>query len=402
VVGLMIDIDDAKRQALALRAAQEAAEAATEAKSRFLASMSHEIRTPMNGVVGVLHLMKGEPISPGGRRLLDEALACADMLSQLINDVLDFSKIEAGKLEIRPEPSSARGALDGVLSLLDSQAGAKGVAFRRDIDPDLDWVMVDPVRLRQCLFNLVGNAVKFTERGEVALRLGWAGPGRLRFEAADTGAGVPEAARERLFQRFEQAGGSAGQVAGGTGLGLAISRNLVEMMGGEIGFRPNAPHGSVFWFEIDAPPADAPPTRISLSADASLEGLRVLLVDDNATNRLIGGKVLEALGAGTALASGGLEAVEAVRLQAFDLVLMDINMPGIDGLEALRRIRALPDGKGGVPVLALTANVMAHQRDAYLAAGMDGVLGKPFSPAELLTEVLRLAEPQPETLRNVS
>ena len=402
VVCLMIDIDDAKRQALALQAAQEAAEAATEAKSRFLASMSHEIRTPMNGVVGVLHLMKDEPISIDGRRLLDEALACADMLSQLINDVLDFSKIEAGKLEIRAEPSSARGALDGVVSLLGAQAGNKGIGFRFDIDPELDWVMVDPVRLRQCLFNLVGNAVKFTEVGEVDLSLGWAGPGRLRFEVADTGAGVPEAARERLFQRFEQAEGPARRAVGGTGLGLAITRNLVEMMGGEIGFRPNAPGGSVFWFEIDAAPVEAPAHRTDLAAaaaDASLDGLRVLLVDDNATNRLIGSKVLEALGADATLASGGLEAVTAIRRQAFDLVLMDINMPEVDGLEALRLIRRLPKGKGDVAVVALTANVMAHQRDAYLAAGMDGVLGKPFSPGELLQEVLRLTQAEPDAAR---
>jgi signal transduction histidine kinase len=402
VVCLMIDIDDAKRQELALQAAQEAAEAATEAKSRFLASMSHEIRTPMNGVVGVLHLMKDEPISAAGRRLLDEALTCSDMLSQLINDVLDFSKIEAGKLEIRAEPSSARGALDGVLSLLGSQAENKGIRFHCDVDPDLDWVMVDPVRLRQCLFNLVGNAVKFTEIGEVALRLGWAGPERLRFEVADTGAGVPEAARARLFQRFEQAEGPARRSIGGTGLGLAITRNLVEMMGGEIGFRPNMPCGSVFWFEIDTPPVAAPAARINLASGSSLDGVRVLLVDDNAMNRLIGGKVLETLGAEPTLAAGGLEAVEAVRHEAFDLILMDINMPEVDGLEALRRIRRLPEGKGDIPVLALTANVMAHQRDTYLAAGMDGIVGKPFSPGELLEEVLRVAQAQPNTLCKAS
>jgi CheY-like chemotaxis protein len=244
--------------------------------------------------------------------------------------------------------------------------------------------------------------VKFTDAGEVSLRLSRAGPNRLRFEVADTGAGVPDAARARLFQRFEQVDGPARRAIGGTGLGLAITRNLVEMMGGEIGFRPNAPHGSVFWFEIDAPPAAAQAVRTNQAADASLHGLRVLLVDDNATNRLIGGKVLEALGADSTLAAGGLEAVEAVRGAPFDLVLMDINMPEVDGLEALRRIRRLPQGKGDIPVLALTANVMTHQRDAYLAAGMDGVVGKPFSPGELLQEVLRVAQAQPDMLRKVS
>ena len=402
VVCLMIDIDDAKRQELALQAAQEAAEAATEAKSRFLASMSHEIRTPMNGVVGVLHLLKEEPVSDDGRRLLDEALVCSDMLSQLINDVLDFSKIEAGKLEINPAPSSTQAALDGVLALLRSQANAKRIALRSEVDPDLDWVMIDPVRLRQCLFNLVGNAVKFTDSGEVAVRMRRVGVARLHVEVADTGAGVPPEARDRLFQRFEQMEAPSGRTLGGTGLGLAISRNLVELMGGEIGFRAAEPRGSVFWFEIEAPEVEAPAADGEAGDDALLDGLRILLVDDNRTNRLIGGKVLEALGADPVLAEGGLEAIEAVEREAFDLVLMDINMPGVDGIEAVRRIRRLPMGKGQLPILALTANVMAHQRDSYMAAGMDGVVGKPFSPSELLQEILLAMRAQTERFRRVS
>jgi signal transduction histidine kinase len=401
-VGLMLDIDDAKRQELALQAAQAAAEAATEAKSRFLASMSHEIRTPMNGVVGVLHLLKNEPVSDDGRRLLDEALVCSDMLSQLINDVLDFSKIEAGKLEIAPEPSSTRAALEGVIALLRSQAEAKGIELRGEVEPGLDWAMVDPVRLRQCLFNLVGNAVKFTDSGEVVTRLSRAGPGRLRLEVADTGPGVPLEARSRLFQRFEQVDGPNGRAFGGTGLGLAITRNLVELMDGKIGVHGNDPQGSVFWLEIAAPPAAAPAAEAELGAEASLEGLRVLLVDDNRTNRLIGAKVLEALGAAPVLAEDGAQAIEAVRREPLDLVLMDINMPVMDGLEAVRHIRSLPGGVGDLPVLALTANVMAHQRESYLAAGMDGVVGKPFSPAELLREVLEAARVQQVRLSKAS
>ena len=399
-VGLMLDIDDAKRQELALQAAQAAAEAATEAKSRFLASMSHEIRTPMNGVVGVLHLLKDEPISSGGRRLLDEALACSDMLAQLINDVLDFSKIEAGKLEIAPQPSSTRAALDGVLALLRPQAEAKGIGLRSEVDAGLDWAVVDPVRLRQCLFNLVGNAVKFTQNGEVVARLSRLGAARLRVEVSDTGLGVPIEARSRLFQRFEQVEGPG--AFGGTGLGLAITRNLVELMDGEIGVQDNVPQGSVFWFEIAAPPAVAPATQVEIGAAASLEGLRVLLVDDNRTNRLIGAKVLEALGAEPVLAEDGAQAIEAVRREPPDLVLMDINMPVMDGLEAVRRIRNLPGGVGDLPVLALTANVMAHQRESYLEAGMDGVIGKPFSPGELLREVLEATRVQQVRLNKAS
>jgi CheY-like chemotaxis protein len=248
----------------------------------------------------------------------------------------------------------------------------------------------------------VGNAVKFTDHGEVVARLSRAGPARLRIEIADTGPGVPLESRSRLFQRFEQVDGPNGRAFGGTGLGLAITRNLVELMDGKIGVHGNDPQGSVFWFEIAAPPAAAPAPEAELGAEASLEGLRVLLVDDNRTNRLIGGKVLEALGAEPVLAEDGAQAIEAVRREPLDLVLMDINMPVMDGLEAVRHIRSLPGGVGELPVLALTANVMAHQRDSYLAAGMDGVVGKPFSPAELLREVLEATRVQKVRLSKAS
>jgi signal transduction histidine kinase len=388
--GLVLDIDQAKRQELALHAAQEAAEAATEAKSKFLAAMSHEIRTPMNGVVGVLHLLKAEQISADGRALLDEALACSGMLSQLIDDVLDFSKIEAGKLEIVPEPTLVGKTLEGVLALLRPQVEGKGLTLGAEVDAGLGAVMVDPVRLRQCLFNLVGNAVKFTERGRVSVRMTRPDLGRLRVEVADTGVGVPAEAQTRLFGRFEQADGAANRAFGGTGLGLAITRSLVEMMGGEIGFSSIEGEGSIFWFEIDAA-AVAAASAVQAEASASLHGLRVLVVDDNATNRLIGVKTLEALGAEAHSVNGGAEAVTAVRDGGFDLVLMDVNMPGMDGLEATALIRALPGPQAATPIVALTANVMAHQRASYLAAGMDGTVPKPFSPAVLLQEILRLS-----------
>ncbi|HEY3697465.1 ATP-binding protein [Phenylobacterium sp.] len=390
--GLVLDIDQAKRQELALHAAQEAAEAATRAKSKFLASMSHEIRTPMNGVVGVLHLLKREPVSAGGRKLLDEALACSGMLAQLIDDVLDFSKIEAGKLEIYPEATRVAGALEGVVALLQPLAEAKDLYLRAEVEPGLDTALVDPVRLRQCLFNLIGNAVKFTVRGGVAVRMGRPAAGRLRVEVTDTGIGVPAEAQSRLFERFEQADSIDARAAGGTGLGLAISRSLVELMDGEIGFSSIEGRGSTFWFEIDAPAADVAPDVAAPQAEASLEGLRVLVVDDNATNRLIGVKMLEALGAEGVAVDGGQQAIDAVGAERFDLVLMDVNMPGMDGLEATARIRALPGPAARLPIVALTANVMAHQRAAYLAAGMDGAIPKPFSPALLLQEILRVAQ----------
>ena len=245
-VGLLLDIDDQKRQELALTEARLLAESATASKSSFLASVSHEIRTPMNGIVGVLNLLKREGLSAEGRDLLGEALACSDMLAQLIDDVLDFSKMEAGKLEVTPTATDPVAVMASVVALLHPQADGKNLYLRAVAEPQDSegggWAMIDPVRLRQCLFNIIGNAVKFTETGGVEVRMSFresgAGVGRkLRVEVHDTGVGVPEAAKAALFDRFQQAHSGATRKFGGTGLGLAISRSLAELMGGEMGFR---------------------------------------------------------------------------------------------------------------------------------------------------------------------
>jgi PAS domain S-box-containing protein len=395
-VGLIQDFDERKRQEIALLEAQQAAEAAGEAKSAFLANMSHEIRTPMNGVMGVLHLLKAERLSEEGRHMLEEALSCGQMLAELLNDVIDFSKIEAGHLELADEPLDPKGVLEGVVRLLRPQAEAKGLLLRLDADPNLGWVRSDPVRLRQALFNLVGNAVKFTERGSVTVRCASPRPGFLRFDVIDTGVGIPAEAQDRVFQRFDQGDASTTRKFGGSGLGLAITKKLAEMMSGAVGFTSEVGLGSTFWLEVQAPPTE-PLTETAETLEPVLEGLRVLIVEDNATNRMIATKLLESLGAQVDTAADGYLGVEAARQGGFHLILMDVQMPGIDGLEAARRIRTLGGAAAETPIVALTANVLAHQRSAYLDAGMDGVVGKPISPGVLLREIARLSAPAPDT-----
>jgi PAS domain S-box-containing protein len=388
-VGLVHDYDARKRQELDLVEAQRAAESAAEAKASFLANMSHEIRTPMNGVMGVLHLLKSEQLSDDGRKMLDEALSCGQMLAELLNDVIDFSKIEAGHLELSNEPIDAGELAEGVARLLRPQAEGKGLTLNVEVDPSVGWVLADPVRVRQGLFNLLGNAVKFTLKGSVSLRCRPAAPGRLRFEVEDTGVGVPKAAQPRIFQRFDQGDASTTRRFGGSGLGLAITQRLAEMMGGDVGFTSVEGKGSTFWLEIDAAPAAAP-TATAEVGEALLDGLRVLVVEDNATNRMIVTKLLEQLGAVVDTAADGLLGVEAAARGRFDVILMDVQMPGIDGLEAARRIRRLGGAAAAAPIVALTANVLSHQRTAYLEAGMDGVVGKPISPPVLLAELARV------------
>ena len=389
--GLILDIDEKKRAELALVEAERAAQAANEAKAQFLANMSHEIRTPMNGVLGVMHLLKREKLPGDADHLLGEALACGRMLSTLLDDVIDFSRIEAGRLDVTREAVDPSELAMSVARLLRGQAEHKGLELRVDA-PDLGLILTDPSRLRQALFNLVGNAVKFTLKGAVTLKVrrveGGVEP-RIAFEVIDTGVGIAAEAQARLFERFQQADASTTRRFGGSGLGLAITRRLAEMMGGEVGFNSCEGLGSTFLLTIAAPPAQVQVAEADM-VDGLLQGLKILVVEDNATNRLVARRILEQLGASVETAEDGLDGVTCAA-RGFDLILMDVQMPGIDGLEAARRIRALPGPAATTPIIALTANVMSHQRAAYLAAGMDGVAAKPIVPSALIGEIVRLA-----------
>jgi PAS domain S-box-containing protein len=384
VLGITQDITE-------LSEARDAALAAAEAKTQFLANMSHEIRTPMNGVLGVLHLLQSDVLTPGARTLVNEALASGATLAQVLNDIIDFSKIEGGRLDMTPQPTDLAREVEVVIGMLRPDAEARGLSLALDGGADVGWGDLDPVRLRQIAFNLIGNAVKFTRRGGVKVRLAAVGAGeaqRIRLEVEDTGIGVPPEAQAHLFDGFQQADGSSTRQFGGAGLGLAITRALAERMGGGIGFTSRQGVGSTFWADLRAPAC--PPIRAK-AAERWLEGLRVLVVEDNPTNRLIATRMLAELGAQAVTAENGAEGVERACAESFDLIFMDIQMPVMDGIAATREIRALSGSAGRTPILAVTANVLPRQIEAYLQAGMDGYVAKPVSPAALMAEIARLA-----------
>ena len=391
MVADITEIADARDAALK---GERAARAAAEAKSQFLANISHEIRTPMNGVLGVLHLIKAEPPLAERHRLVDQALASGVGLSDLLNDIIDFSDVESGGLQLAAEPLDPREQLASVIAMFRPQAEAKGVALEVELAADIGWLAADRARLRKLFFHLISNAVKFTHHGKVEVRLAATGEGesrRLRLEVEDTGVGIAPGAADAVFQHFTQADSSITRRYGGPGLGLAVTRGLAEMMGGAVGFTSKPGKGSTFWVEIDAPAA-APPAADDTDDSADwLAGVRVLVVEDNATNRLVATTMLGQLGAEVTTADNGAEGVAAMEADDFDLVFMDIQMPVMDGVEATRRIRAMPDPKGQVPIVATTANVMPDQLAFYRASGIDGVVAKPISPAALLCEVARLA-----------
>ncbi|HYC01846.1 MAG TPA: ATP-binding protein [Azospirillaceae bacterium] len=381
-----------------LAEAKEAAEAAARAKSAFLASMSHEVRTPLNGIIGFNDLLLQAPLPPEQRAWAEVVRDAGRALLTVVNDVLDFSRAEAGMMSFAAEPVELRGLLQGSARIVAAAAAEKGLELAVELAPDLPaWVTGDGHRLRQVLLNLLNNAVKFTDQGGVVLAASATGGG-VRLEVRDTGIGIPADKQDRLFQRFSQVDDSTARRHGGSGLGLAICKAIVEQMGGRIGVESRAGEGSIFWAELPLAAAE-PPAQPARGRQERLERpLRILVAEDLAYNRLLVSTYLRRAGHEVETAVDGAEALASVRTEAFDLVLMDMQMPVMDGLEAARAIRALPGAAGRVPILALTANIMVEEIAACRDAGMDGHVAKPVERDRLLAEIARVAggsEPRP-------
>ena len=370
----------ARRSALA-RAARARAQAASHAKSEFLATMSHEIRTPLNGILGFSSLLGAtEALSDEGRRKLDLIAGAGHSLVTLVNDILDFSRLEAGRIQLDPAPISPAALLREATAIVAPDAEAKGLALAVEVEADeAALYALDPSRLRQVLLNLLNNAVKFTPSGRVVARLSVAKgleSDTLRVEITDTGIGVTPEQQQRLFQRFSQADGSISRSFGGAGLGLAICKALVGLMDGEIGLVSAAGRGSTFWVNLPARPAEPPP--LDESAVEGAATARVLLVDDHPMNRELGEALLVLAGCHVVVAEDGDEAVRLAAEQDFDIVLMDVHMPRMDGLVATRAIRAMDGARGEIPVIALTADVMPQQIERCRRAGMVDHIAKPI------------------------
>ncbi|MDX1488531.1 MAG: ATP-binding protein [Acidiferrobacterales bacterium] len=369
------------------------AEQASEAKTAFLASMSHEIRTPLTGILGYTELLLQDRLAERHRRFVERIQSAASSLSAIVNDILDFSKIEAGEVAFESEHFSLSALIENVTSITHVIADKKGLLVKVALDPAIpDSLVGDKARLQQVLLNLLGNAVKFTARGHVSVAARYEGSSAagemIRIEVSDTGIGFPPEKRDLLFRRFSQLDGSIGREFGGTGLGLAISRQLIEMMGGQIGAESEPGVGSTFWITLCLDRSDANEAQPTESkARGSVVAGRVLLVEDSEQNQELVSTILRAAGHTVDIASDGLAAIDAVQSAPYDLILMDVQMRRLDGISAAKRIRALDHPACQVPIIALTANVLPQQVNSYREAGMNDFIAKPFTSKHLVASV---------------
>ena len=388
------DITERKRAERMLILAKERAEEAARAKSSFLATMSHEIRRPMIGVLGMLHLLNDSELSAEQLDHLQTARSSANALLAILNDILDFSKLDAGQMRLEATDFDLIRLIEETVALMRPAAADKGLALDAVLAPGLPRQVVgDPSRLRQVLSNLIGNAVKFTESGGITVAVrpdeDAASLARIRFEVADTGIGIPPEAGKALFSEFVQADSTISRRFGGTGLGLSICKRLVEMMDGGIGFDSTVGRGTTFWFTVRVGLASVMAKSQSSDSLPSLAPLSVLLAEDNPVNQKLTTTLLSRWGHQVTLARNGAEAVDRLLDQSYDVVLMDVHMPGIDGLEATRRIRAMGGPMALVPIIAMTADVLEGDDNACRDAGMDDYVSKPVDPARLLAALAR-------------
>jgi signal transduction histidine kinase/ActR/RegA family two-component response regulator len=399
--GVAMDITQPRAVEEDLRRERNAAEVANRAKSEFLANMSHEIRTPLNAIMGMAHLMRRAGLDAAQAERLGKLERASEHLLGILNAILELSKIEAGKLGLELRPVSIESLVGNVVTMMQSQLDAKGLTLSTATENLPAHLLGDPLRLQQCLVNYLTNAIKFTEQGGVQLRVvPQSATDRdvlLRFEVRDTGIGIPPPTLARLFNLFEQADNSTTRTHGGTGLGLAITQRLAQLMGGDAGATSTPGVGSLFWFtaRLQRSPvgAVAPAPAVDIADPEALlrarhHGRRVLLVEDEPVNREMASLLLSDTGLLVDEAVDGIEAVELARTRRYALILMDMQMPRMDGVQATREIRALP-GYADVPILAATANTFSQDRERCFAAGMNDFIGKPIDPDQLYATLVR-------------